>query len=83
MPLQPLREDIVAPWAWSNCQILWIAAHDSGGFPWRGFVCLSSTARWFLNSIDEFHPGTDQRQEKGAIQAPPALLGHVEQLESH
>jgi hypothetical protein len=35
------------------------------------------------NAVDELHTGTYQRQEAGAIEAPPALLGHVEQLERH
>jgi hypothetical protein len=37
----------------------------------------------FLNSIDEFHAGTDHSQESGAIQPAPALLGHIEQFECH
>jgi hypothetical protein len=37
----------------------------------------------FLNSIDEFHAGTDEWQENGAIESPPALLSHVEQFKRH
>jgi hypothetical protein len=51
-----------------------------GGFPWRGFVWLIGFSGWFLNSVNESHPGTDQWQESGAMQPPPALLGHASSL---
>jgi hypothetical protein len=35
------------------------------------------------HSIYELHFRTDQRQQVTAIEAPPTLLGHVEQLERH
>jgi hypothetical protein len=37
----------------------------------------------FCTPSMNFTPATDQWQESGAIQPPPALLGHVEQLECH
>jgi len=39
---------------------------------------------WTLTDpVYELHLGKDKRQQPGAIEAPPALLGHVEQLERH
>jgi len=36
-----------------------------------------------LNTVGELHAGLDQRQQVCAIEAPPAELDHIEQLERH
>lgn len=68
----------------NNCQMLWIDRSWSGGFPRLNPVLTKSVCGLLpANSVDKLEAGAHRRQQVGAIEPPPALLGHVEQLKRH